>query len=951
MKTRRGLVFANWAILLAGCAVLAGENSTQPLWTVCGAGRMDVAVLGGDAPLFILRNNLVGPGWKGGRLTNLAAVRGTTRVFVEETIGFDADRWAKQPMPGRFDLRYELSQIGPRTIRMRYTCVPDSDTTFGFPKSEGEKSITIGPVLGPEPYFRGGACTFHFADGKTEQQPLPVPMRGGVNNVASVGLKTADGQTTRLVFDPPLFVHCDHGELRCFSGNNTAVKAGETFVQQITLELPNTVAFEPANRYVDMANWFPLDFEQAEDCATPSVLGMESWLDKPAGRHGWLTLRGKDFVFEDGTPAKFWGVNQCIRFVCPPPEDAVRWADKWAKHGVNLVRMHKFVGHGWRNSGIHDNDDTLKLNEEMARRWDQYNALLAERGIYTAWSAFYALKLTPADKDRVWAYDEIMQTKEGPPWYHASTVGLVNFAPDLQNLHIAVLKNLLNRVNTVTGKRYAEDRSLAYIEIQNEDDIFFGYRKLATCPTYKKYLDKQFSKWLAAKYGSREALAQAWGRQLKATENLDDGSVEATLSFREYGGDASVRIRDTYAFLYECQDAYYKRVVKAIRQTGYQGAICGSCWQAQTFLGHLYNVRSDREVGFIDRHNYGRTDMLSRPGYGLLSAGMQQVADRPFNLSEWAGGGVFNGLEMAPVIGFIGMGVQGWDMSCHFASNGPGISRQLGGDVCDHFTSLAQYPAVARAVYRGDFTESPPVAVRRVSIPTMESGQLGFAEQFSLLGGANIKEFSAAVAQEALAVGPVVLEFVDGPVSTPVEDRSAKWIDKLSRKVTSASGQVQWDYSGRGWFTIDTPGTQGLVGFGGGRHHRLTDVTLRTTNPLAFIYVSARDRQETIANAKSLIITTLGRLYPEGSVVDDLSMETLRQPAKIEAARQLLEPVVATIELKRQGPCRVFALDHGGRKTSPPVEVPVERTPEGWRFTLDGAAYKTHYYVAEFGAP
>jgi hypothetical protein len=30
--------------------------------------------------------------------------------------------------------------------------------------------------------------------------------------------------------------------------------------------------------------------------------------------------------------------------------------------------------------------------------------------------------------------------------------------------------------------------------------------------------------------------------------------------------------------------------------------------------------------------------MLAEPGSALLSAGMQQVADRPFGLNEWAGG-------------------------------------------------------------------------------------------------------------------------------------------------------------------------------------------------------------------------------------------------------------------------------------------------------------------------
>ena len=31
--------------------------------------------------------------------------------------------------------------------------------------------------------------------------------------------------------------------------------------------------------------------------------------EKPAGKHGFLKVDGKDFKFEDGTKAKFWGTN------------------------------------------------------------------------------------------------------------------------------------------------------------------------------------------------------------------------------------------------------------------------------------------------------------------------------------------------------------------------------------------------------------------------------------------------------------------------------------------------------------------------------------------------------------------------------------------------------------------------------------------------------------------
>ena len=31
--------------------------------------------------------------------------------------------------------------------------------------------------------------------------------------------------------------------------------------------------------------------------------------EKPAGKHGFLKVSGRDFVFEDGTKVKFWGTN------------------------------------------------------------------------------------------------------------------------------------------------------------------------------------------------------------------------------------------------------------------------------------------------------------------------------------------------------------------------------------------------------------------------------------------------------------------------------------------------------------------------------------------------------------------------------------------------------------------------------------------------------------------
>jgi hypothetical protein len=31
--------------------------------------------------------------------------------------------------------------------------------------------------------------------------------------------------------------------------------------------------------------------------------------EKPAGKHGFLAIKGDKFIFEDGTEGRFWGVN------------------------------------------------------------------------------------------------------------------------------------------------------------------------------------------------------------------------------------------------------------------------------------------------------------------------------------------------------------------------------------------------------------------------------------------------------------------------------------------------------------------------------------------------------------------------------------------------------------------------------------------------------------------
>jgi hypothetical protein len=615
-----------------------------------------------------------------------------------------------------------------------------------------------------------------------------------------------------------------------------------------------------------------------------------------------------------------------------------------------------------------DDNDSQKIVEEEAVLFDYMHAALAKRGIYAGWSPLFGYWLREADRDRVWAYDEVVAARKSGH-FKGRTYGIVNVAPDLQDLYIKATVMMLNRVNTVTGKRYAEDPSLAFVELHNEDDIFFyGIGSLvAKCPTYRKHISKQFCQWLGKRYASDEAIRKAWtGMPLGRGESLAEGTIYPFPGWWNPGEQLPPRrVVDSYQFLFEFQNAFYDRYVKAIRETGYKGAIVGSCWQAADWLGHLYNIQSDRRVGFIDRHNYfrGAVPMVSAPGSALLSAGMQQVADRPFGLSEWAAAHSFRA-DATAIIGIYGMGLQGWDLSAQFASSFWGVRTDgLGGvnDTCDMPVNLAQYPALARMIYRGDVKQGDVVSTRRVSMKELASGKVGFVEKFVLTGGANNKTFSGSVPQEALAAGRVVIEYVDEPAAKPLEQEAvARHVDREARLVRSTTGELRWDYSGRGFFTVNTPGTQAVVGFGGGASHKLADVAIRPRNLFSLIYVSAAGPNETIADAKSLVVTVLARMAEKGTVLDDLALSPLRRPKRKPMRKEdqldymlknpslLLEPVVAQITLKTKRPLRVYALDHDGCRPADAKMLPFERTDGAVRFVLDGAKTKAIYYVVEF---
>jgi hypothetical protein len=151
-------------------------------------------------------------------------------------------------------------------------------------------------------------------------------------------------------------------------------------------------------------------------------------------------------VLGDGTPFKLWGVNCGNKDCAPAPEDAEARAARYAKYGVNAVRLHKFT---WMKGGIGHPEDSTRLTDEGWARLDRFTAALKERGIYITLSHIYGHRPVPGDRARLLAPDEVGAGLDGH--LRGSSYGLVNFAPDLQELSIALTTHILSHRNPHTG--------------------------------------------------------------------------------------------------------------------------------------------------------------------------------------------------------------------------------------------------------------------------------------------------------------------------------------------------------------------------------------------------------------------------------------------------------------------------------------------------------------------
>ena len=174
-----------------------------------------------------------------------------------------------------------------------------------------------------------------------------------------------------------------------------------------------------------------------------------------------------------------------------------------------------------------------------------------------------------------------------------------------------------------------------------------------------------------------------------------------------------------------------------------------------------------------------------------------------------------------------------------------------------------------------------------------------------------------------------------------------------TRCFESDTGELVTDLK-KGLFTVDTPGTQGCVGFlNACGEVNLGNVTVEKCSSFASVVFSSLDGKS-LAASDHVLLTVVGDADNTSEQWGVAGWYADGRPAKyvgrlpwgrtVGRGPVLVVPVSVQIRLTRDATAarlRVYALDAMGERTG---TVPLERAGPGLRFLADGGQYQTIYY-------
>ncbi|MEM2487705.1 MAG: hypothetical protein QXR44_03830 [Thermoproteota archaeon] len=670
-----------------------------------------------------------------------------------------------------------------------------------------------------------------------------------------------------------------------------------------------------------------------------TVVSLSSMLDKPAGRLGHVYIGDDGHLYVNESRIKFLGVNICGGASFPEKKDAEKIASRLAKFGVNIVRFHHMDA-DWESFNIFDRSfkDTRHLNEKALDRLDYFIAKLKENGVYVDLNLLVSRRFTSSDG--------LPREIDSVDWKDQQVLGF--FMEEVEGLEKEYAKQLLTHFNPYTGKTYAEEPAVAFIEIVNEQGLIHSWLggvidKLPE--VFKSRLRSKWNYYLLLKYGSTDGLKSAWG-SLREGESLERGTVEIVSSQDWVGRRKTYADSDWLEFLYRLEEDFFIRMRDFIREElGSKalviGTISSSCSPA--------SVMSKMDI--VDTHAYWQhpqfpstawdpadwyvenKPMVNNPQDStIVGLAVKNVLNKPHFVTEY-GHPAPNMYDAEAVLTFATYAaLQDWDGIFMFAygSRNNWNSSKIRGffDIDQHPAHMAMLIPAHLVFIRGDVKPANKLITVRLTRD----------DEINLLKNRQVWAWGLPDAKHA-GLNPLVSLIHRVEVDVEGIEFSNFSSIKISGSIyRSDTGEVTWDTSdpSRGVIIANTSKSIALIGFSGGRKFALGTVIFEPGDSLlkgwSVLALSSLDDMDLEYCERALLValgyvtnTGMGlKAYGEdrgllrwsGNNLSGIEVYNGRITCNANwgSAPTLVEGVSVTISIKTNARVRVWALDNTGNR-------------------------------------
>lgn len=599
-----------------------------------------------------------------------------------------------------------------------------------------------------------------------------------------------------------------------------------------------------------MSNYIPVRFYPDR---MPVDISFVFENEKPAGKHGFCQVNGDKFAFEDGTPARFWGVIFNGACCFPEHDYAEKVAHRLAQAGCNLVRFHQMDAE-WATPNLYRLTagrrltTTRVLNPECMERMDYLIKCLKDQGIYIAADVTTYRKFKSGDgvKDANNLSDNMK--------------GVALYDPVMIDLQKEFAANFWTHENPYTGLAYKDDPAFVLVDITNENDLFAPHTNSALYYKRSPYYDNMFRDMFA--------------RWLK----------EEGIDYDAYGCPLFNNDKPMIDFRIYLSKKYYEGMLDHLRKIGLRIPICGTNWAKVSGL-----VKSQENMDFQDGHHYyydWRWDEYEKATFNdsitqlttsrLALCCSTRIHGQPMIMTEWDMPWPNSYRAEAPIWFPAMAGFQGWSaMTIHTYAYGTNLSST------DLLGKEATSPTIGSVAYReGIFTcwnDPSKFGLLYHGALMLRRGDVQEAKKTI---GARITDYSkAATALTATAMEThrvdMVLDTTDTADLEDIRPAEEKFIREDPDMIVSDTGELWRDVKKR-IGAVDTPNTKAVYGFLGKKRAsqlrgdmciRLNGMEVDCYTDFASIALSSLT-DKPIEESDNLLLSTIGRSRNKGAEFD-----------------------------------------------------------------------------------